>query len=247
MKRIAIVSDIHGNMPALEQVVKDIESRNADAVFNLGDHISGPLWPKETIDFLMQQDWVQIAGNHDRQLYQQEPGAMGASDKFARGFLTDKELDWLRALPGSATLADEFFLFHGSPGDDLLYLLETIEQGVPRLAAADEIKSRLGNKAFPGVLICGHTHIPRVVTVENNLIINPGSVGLQAYDDVKPEYHKMEVGSPHARYVMIEKRNGEWSAEIIALPYDYKKAAERAAENGRPDWDIALRTGFLHN
>ena len=66
--RIALVSDIHGNLPALEAVVEDIERRGVDAIVNLGDSLSGPLMPLETARFLMAQDWVQLAGNHERQL-----------------------------------------------------------------------------------------------------------------------------------------------------------------------------------
>ena len=83
MKKIAIISDIHGNILALKAVVEDINRRNIDRVINLGDHISGPLWPKETIEYLMLQDWIQIKGNHDRQLLEQSPYEHGASDKYA--------------------------------------------------------------------------------------------------------------------------------------------------------------------
>jgi predicted phosphodiesterase len=55
-KRISFVSDIHGNLPALEAVVKDIDRRGVDAVINLGDSLSGPLMPLETARFLMAQD-----------------------------------------------------------------------------------------------------------------------------------------------------------------------------------------------
>jgi predicted phosphodiesterase len=82
MQKIAILSDIHGNILALEKVVADIETRQVDRVFNLGDHISGPLFPKETLQFLMKQDWVHILGNHDRQLMNQDP-QHGLSDKYA--------------------------------------------------------------------------------------------------------------------------------------------------------------------
>jgi len=57
MKKIAVLSDIHGNIAALEEVAADIETRQVDRVFNLGDHISVPLYPKETLQFLMKQDW----------------------------------------------------------------------------------------------------------------------------------------------------------------------------------------------
>jgi predicted phosphodiesterase len=93
MQKIALVSDIHGNIAALEKVVADIETRHVDRVFNLGDHVSGPLYPKETLEFLMKQDWVHIAGNHDRQLVQQNPAQYGASDRYAFGLLSKSELE----------------------------------------------------------------------------------------------------------------------------------------------------------
>lgn len=243
MKKIAIVSDIHGNILALEKVVADIEARQVDHVFSLGDHISGPLYPKETLQFLMKQDWVHISGNHDRQLSHQPPQQHGASDKYAYSFLTDSDLSWCRALPASILVVNQFFLFHGTPSSDSTYLLETVEHGRARLASHAEIKQRLDGKLAP-IMFCGHTHIPRIVeTPQKTLIINPGSVGLPAYNDETPEYHVMENGSPHARYAILEYKNDTWQAEIIAIAYDYQRAAEQAERNGRADWAYSLQTG----
>ena len=86
MKKIAILSDVHGNLIALKEVVADIERRGVDLIVNLGDHISGPLWPKETLDYLKAQTWIQIRGNHERQLLTLEPAQMGPSDQFATGY-----------------------------------------------------------------------------------------------------------------------------------------------------------------
>lgn len=66
--RIAILADIHGNLPALEAVADDLDRRGVDAVVNLGDSLSGPLLPRETAQFLMARDWLHLAGNHERQL-----------------------------------------------------------------------------------------------------------------------------------------------------------------------------------
>jgi predicted phosphodiesterase len=65
---IAVVSDIHGNLAAIEAVAADIRRRGVDTVVNLGDSLSGPLLPRETAQFLMGQGWTHIAGNHERQL-----------------------------------------------------------------------------------------------------------------------------------------------------------------------------------
>lgn len=63
--RIAVLSDIHGNLGSLQAVVDDFAGRAVDAVVNLGDSLSGPLLPRETAGFLMAQDWVQLRGNHE--------------------------------------------------------------------------------------------------------------------------------------------------------------------------------------
>ncbi|MCD4673470.1 MAG: metallophosphatase family protein [Anaerolineaceae bacterium] len=245
MQKVAIVSDIHGNIPALEQVAADIQRRQVDCVFNLGDHVSGPLWPKETIQYLMRQNWFHIRGNHDRQLVEQNPKLHGLTDRYAFQCLSAVELDWLRALPASLEPQDGLLVFHGAPASDKTYLLETVEHGRARLATPTEIMERLDGVRSP-ILICGHTHIPRVVEAPGEmLIINPGSVGLPAYDDEMPEYHVMETGSPHARYAILEHVEGRWAAELIAIPYEFQKAAEQSRKNNRPDWEIALLTGYM--
>lgn len=245
MQKIAIVSDIHGNIAALEKVVADIETRQVDRVFNLGDHVSGPLYPKETLKFLMKQDWVHIAGNHDRQLVHQNPAQHGASDRYAFGVLSESDLEWFGALPASSPIEDQFLLFHGTPSSDTTYLLETVEHGRGRLATHAEIDQRL-NGAAAQVMLCGHTHIPRVVeTSQNALIINPGSVGLPAYEDETPEHHVMETGSHHARYAILELKDNRWHAQMISVTYDYQLAAKQAEKNARPDWAYAIRTGFM--
>ena len=245
MKRIAVLSDIHGNILALEEVLKDIERREIDLIVNLGDHVSGPLWPKETIDFLKQQDWVQISGNHDRQLINQNPKEYGLSDFFASQQLDSDDFNWLRALPSSAEIYNEIVLFHGSPRDDNLYLVETVECGRARLSSQDEISKRIGSTKS-AVILCGHSHIPRIVeTSEGQLVINPGSVGLPAFDDEGPEPHVMETGSPHARYALLDNHHNKRVVKIIAVSYDYQKAADQAQKNGRSDWAIGLKTGYM--
>lgn len=244
LKRVAVLSDIHGNLPALQAVVEDLQGRQVQAVFNLGDHISGPLWPLETLHYLMAQDWIQIAGNHDRQLLQVPPAKHIPSDRHAFQFLKERELDWLETLPASLLYQDTFLLCHGAPDNDLTYLLESIEGGHNRLASRAEIKARLGSAQAP-LILCGHSHVPRVVQLANNcLLVNPGSVGLQAYADDSPAPHEIENGSPHARYTILEHQDLHWAVEWIAVAYDFDKAAAQARQNRRPDWATALQSGF---
>ena len=136
-------------------------------------------------------------------------------------------------------------LFHGTPVEDDRYLLETVENGRARLATPSEIEERLGSETAP-IILCGHTHIPRLLKVSpTQLVINPGSVGLPAYDDVIPEPHVMESGSPHARYAVLERDCGDWRVEMVAVTYDCQQAAEQARKNGREDWVVGLLTGFM--
>lgn len=245
MEKIAIISDIHGNVLALDEVVADIKRSGIETVVNLGDHLSGPLWPKETIQYLMSTDWIQISGNHDRHLIDHHPDTLGLSDQYAFRLLDDAEKEWLRALPRTIVLHNDLFLFHGTPSSDSVYLLETIEHGRARLATRTEIKQRLGS-AKSRVILCGHSHIPRVVEIDQSIfIVNPGSVGLQAYEEDLPEPHVMETGSPHARYAVLKRENNRWIVELITVPYDHDKAAQQARKNNRLDWQLGLQTGYM--
>jgi len=241
MKKIAVLSDIHGNIQALEAVCEDFKRKKVNQIINLGDHISGPLWPRETLEFLMKQDWIHIAGNHDRNLIYQKPEEMGLSDSYTNELLSKNEKKWLGKLPDSLEL-NGLFIFHGTPLNDNQYLLETVEYGRARLATQSEIKQKLG-KEMSIDLLCGHSHIPRVVKFGDSVIVNPGSVGLQAYDDELPEYHIMETGSPHARYAVIEFQARIRSIEIISVPYDYQSAIKQALKNNRNDWAKGLESG----
>jgi len=241
--RVAVIADIHGNIAALQAVEEDIARRGAGMVINLGDHASGALWPGETVELLMRQSWIQIAGNCDRQIVAQAPSDQGASDRFAFERLTSAQKEWLAALPATSTVLDEIRVFHGTPRDDASYLLETVVGGQVRLANRFELETRLSGVTAP-VMACGHSHVPRIVRIDAGLIVNPGSVGLPAYDHDEPERHAMETGAPDARYALLEKSNRGWTAELVAVPYDHARAADQARRNGRPDWERALRSGF---
>ncbi|MBN1939900.1 MAG: metallophosphoesterase family protein [Candidatus Aminicenantes bacterium] len=243
--RLAVVSDIHGNLPALEAVAADIRRRGVDRVLNLGDNLSGPLLPLETARFLMAEDWLTLAGNHERQILTQGSGRWCASDEYAHSRLTDAEFQWLRSLPALLRPFPDVVACHGTPAHDDRYFLETVERGRIRPASPAEIEDRLGNESAP-LLLCGHTHTPRAIrTSRGQLIVNPGSVGLPAYEDEFPEPHVVETGSPDARYAIAEKSNDEWIASLISVPYIFNPMAELAKSRGRLDWERALRTGYM--
>lgn len=244
--RIALVSDIHGNLPALEAVVADIARRGVDRIVNLGDSLSGPLLPRETASYLMATDWIHLAGNHERALLSPDPAARSPADEYARAQMSRTELDWLARQSPCLRLSEEVFLCHGTPVRDAAYLLETVHAGCTRLASPEEIQARLAGETT-AVVACGHTHVPRAVrTRAGQLIVNPGSVGLPAFDDEHPSFHVVETGAPDARYAIIEKRAGLWSAWLLTVPYDAEPMALAAGARGRPDWAVALRTGYMH-
>lgn len=238
MSRIAVLSDIHGNLPALEAVVADAEARGCTGFLNLGDILSGPLWPAETADWLMARDWPTIAGNHERQLLHMAPERMNDSDAFTRPLLSEAQLCWLGALP--ATLALEgLFLCHGTPGSDVEHFLETLGPDGLRRATGAEVATRLGDRAEP-LTLCGHSHIAGLLRLaDGRRVANPGSVGLQGYHDDHPHPYVVEGEDARARYAIVE------ATEITfhAVEYDHAAAAAKAGREGRDDWVRALVTG----
>jgi predicted phosphodiesterase len=245
MQRLAIIADIHGNVGALEAVLADIAAHAASEIINLGDCVSGPLWPRETFALLQRHEIRSVRGNHDRWLAQSDRAGMGASDAFAFDRLKREEIATLAQLPASLQLGPDILAVHGTAESDVEYLLEDVVEG--RLQASDppRLAEKLGGLKS-AVLLCGHSHLPWVVAAgADMLIVNPGSVGCPAYLDPNPPAHRSEAGSPHARYALLEQAATGWRVELIAVPYDWAAASRRAAEHGRPDWARALASGFV--
>lgn len=244
MMRIAVIADIHGNLRALEAVRKDLARHSPDVVVNLGDHVSGPLQAAATADLLMSESYVSIRGNHDRQLLDRPLSQMGLSDRAAHGQLNSRHLEWLANLPPTRSLTEDILLCHGLPTDDLRYLTEEVAGSRVQLAAAAQIQERLGS-VKAALVLCGHTHIPRAILLPGGTwVVNPGSVGLAAYDATSPSPHYVETGSPHARYAVLDWSPKSVRVDFIALEYDWESASQEAARAGRPDWAHALATGY---
>ena len=254
--KLAVISDIHGNLPALRAVLADIARQGVDQTLNLGDILSGPLQPTETADVLMAQDFPTIRGNHERQLLAllaQPAGQIdpATSDGYAASQISAAQAAWLESLPVSLALNSDIHLFHGTPRSDLEYWLETVVPGFAegigpgvRAATPAEVAERMGAATHP-VMLCGHTHVPRLMQCGNALVVNPGSVGLPAYDDDHPYPHVIENGAPHARYAVLEKTRHGWRVDLRAVPYDHLAQARLAAKRQRHDWAHALATGFM--
>ena len=201
--KIAILSDIHSNIFALEAVIAHFKRKSVDMVVNLGDILYGPIAPQATYERLraLENEFsvVTIRGNQDRQIYEADEAELESNPTmaFIHEDLSDEAMDWMRALPFDRQLTDYLYLCHGTPGNDLIYLLEEVSSGKAELRDATEIKVLLaGNKSK--IIICGHTHTPRDYLLNNaessdnpehigdylknsntmsQRIINPGRVG----------------------------------------------------------------------
>lgn len=250
--RLAIVSDIHGNLPALEAVEADMAACGIDQVVNLGDLLSGPLWPAETAAHLMRRGWPTIAGNHERQILTLPAERMGWADAQARAALDTEALAWLAALPPTLALEGGVVAWHGCPGQDLQYWMETVDPAAPqgvRAAHPEEMEQRRHpadeRTRAARLLLCGHSHRPRQHRLADGAwLLNPGSVGLQAFDDDHGHPHDMENGSPQARWAWAQRTDhGDWTVSLRAVDYDHAAAARRAEAQGRGDWADALRSG----
>ena len=244
--RIAVVADIHGNVRALRAVMDDLREVAADRVINLGDTVSGPLEAAETADVLISLAWTTVRGNHDRQLLDRSEDKMGSSDKAAFAELKSHHKSWLNSL--EETVEFEGLIFcHGTPDNDLVYLTETVEpDGRVRLATRAEVVRRLAGVQVPLVL-CAHSHVVRAVALDHGrLVVNPGSVGLPAYIDPEPVAHAMEMGAPHARYAVLDRRKtgDPWQVSFRVVAYDWDGASARAAAKGREDWARWIKTGY---
>lgn len=246
--KIAAISDIHGNLGALDAVLADIAKRRVDVVVNLGDILSGSLRPRETARRLMPLSFASIRGNHERQVLDYELTAMGTSDRYAAQALTRTERDWIEAMPATLQHSPDVFLCHGTPSSDTDYLLEIIIDGECQPAPVDVVRERLGD-CRTSLVLCGHSHVPRVAFVPSKkhgqTIVNPGSVGLQAYLDKLPAPHRVQNGSPHARYAVIDGNAPHWNVDLISVAYDWDATARLALRHERPEWVNALRTGFV--
>jgi predicted phosphodiesterase len=240
----AILSDIHGNRWALEAVLEDLTRTPVDATINLGDSLWGVLDPAGTADILMSIPMRSVRGNTDRDLLAPETAAPPSIEKHSRAALTAARRAWLEQHEPPFVM-DGILACHGTPASDSVTLLEDVSEQGARRRTGGEIGPLLGNLP-PGVslVLCGHSHVSGIVQVPDGpLVVNPGSVGLPAYRVDAPYPHRMESGSPHARYALIQRHDGSWRVELRAVVYDWGAAAARADEIGRADWAHALRTG----
>jgi putative phosphoesterase len=242
-KKIAVISDIHGNSIALSEVLKDIQKKEIDTIINLGDSLYGPLDPKGTFNLLESNNVISISGNQDRIIRENlDNKSHLITLEYVKSQLDNKIVEWLKQLPFDTVIDNDIFCFHASPHNDSEYLLEKLNEGFISIKDIDEIEKLLID-IKQKIILCGHSHISKIVETNNKLIVNPGSVGLAAYDDELPVYHKMQNFNPRANYAVINILGESVSIERMSLDYDFEKSAKLAEKNKRDDWAKWIRTG----
>ncbi|MGW2382853.1 metallophosphoesterase family protein [Streptomyces sp. NPDC001658] len=209
--RVAVLSDIHGVLPALEAVLAEPEVAAAERIVLTGDITAGPQ-PAEVIDLLRAQGdrvlWV--SGNADRELVEYRRGVRDdipdPIGPYASGQLTDDQVEFLARLPAGLTLTvrglGEVLFCHATPRDDEEVVL--VDSRLDRWA---EVLAPLPDTVR--TVVCGHTHMPYVRLAHGRLVINPGSVG-------------MPYGRPGAHWCLLGP-----GADLRVTSYDIGAAVAR--------------------
>jgi predicted phosphodiesterase len=241
--RIAAIADVHGNLGALQAVLAHIQGISSpDFIVNLGDHVSGPLQPRETAELLMTIPQIAIRGNHDRQLLEGSSETESV-DRYAREQLDPYHLSWLSGLGATAWIENEVFLCHGTPSSDIEYFLENPNSSGSTPASEEQVAHRAGD-CPASLILCGHSHTPRALRLpDGRLIVNPGSVGIPAYVRTPEHSQELDAGNPHTRYALLEHTR-DWQVELIEVDYDWQAASRLAASRGRLDWAKVLAGHF---
>jgi len=241
---LAVIADVHGNRLALEAVLQDMDNRGIRRFVNLGDCVYGPLDPGGTADLMMSLRQRTVRGNEDRIITDESVSdANSPSLAFTRDQLNDRHKQWLAELALSATIEPDVFYFHGTPDRDDEYLLREVTPEGLRDRSPEGVAALLDGINYR-LILCGHDHMPGSLTLpDGRLVVNPGSVGLQAYTDDQPYHHVVSNHSPHARYAIVKRTESGWASTHVQVEYDWTAAAETATENGRPDWANWLRRG----
>jgi putative phosphoesterase len=234
--RVAVVSDIHGNLTAFEEVLADIRRCSPDLVLHGGDLADGGSSPVEVVDRIQSLGWPGVMGNTDEMLVQPDSLEEFASQSSAppvlwdtirqiasatRSRLGEERLAWLSELPRVKTQED-FALVHATP--------ESCWRTPPTEATDAELETLYGSLCQP-IIIFGHTHRPfiRLLAGRPRLLINTGSVGLSYDGDPRASYLILEDGVPSIRRVEynVEKElkaltfcglpGAEWTAKMLRM------------------------------
>jgi|TARA_A100001391_G_scaffold49640_3_gene30025 putative phosphoesterase len=240
--RVAVISDVHANVLALEAVLADIARHDVEKILNLGDHFAGPLWPKKTAAVMAELDMVAIRGNTDRYLAEGDADLLDEDDLKIIDAIEGQPMNWLKQLPETAIYADAIFMSHGSPRSDETYWLDRkVKKHGFRVSSLEEVEAELPHADCP-VYCCGHTHIARVATLDDGRIVfNPGSVGRPSFNMNDPE--SAARLSPAAAYAIVELSKGKCHVNLRQVAYDNMAASAMAQSWGMAGWARDLAEG----
>jgi predicted phosphodiesterase len=192
--RIAIVSDVHGNLVALEAVLDDLERQRPDLVVQGGDLVLFGPQPEACLDRIRDLGWPGVLGNTDEVLWQPPPGipVPEPSIEWTRERLGPERVGWLRAQTMEWRQNDELALVHAAPGDLWRAVLPDAPEG--------EVEGVYGPLSARLVTYC-HIHVPYVRGLSNFTIANSGSVSIPLDGDPRPSYLLIEDGEPRPQRV----------------------------------------------
>ena len=215
--RIAALCDIHGNLPALEAVLAEVEREDVDAIVVGGDIASGPPRPAEVVELVRTLPNAHcIRGNADRLRDAQFAGEEGLAWLLER--LDEDQVEWLVTLPFSTVLDGSLYV-HATPQDD-----ETI---VTELTTDEKLAGLLEGVEQRRV-VAGHTHMQLERRVGETLFVNAGSVG-RPYE-----------GLPGAFWAILDE-----GVELRRTEYDLERAAELIRGSGHPRAEEIARENIL--
>jgi predicted phosphodiesterase len=206
--RVAALYDVHGNLPALEAVLADVEREQPDAIVVGGDMVSGPI-PDVTLERLRSLERAHfIRGNADRGVVairrgQPEP-RLGLNDEWIAARLSDDQIEFLAGLPLRVTLdvdgLGRVCFCHATPRDDEeIFTERTPDETVAGMLAGTE----------EGVVVCGHTHMQVDRQVGRWRVVNAGSVGLPYDDGPEPRWALLGPDVSHRRSEFDQERAAE--------------------------------------
>jgi putative phosphoesterase len=234
--RLAVLADIHGNLPALEAVLNDLEYQNVDGIIVAGDFIGGPQ-ANETLRMVRSVNGWAIKGNSDINLINYAEGKTPLTWRTSQQFALlrwayrnlDKDLlEYLQSLPEQQVVKAipeaPVRIVHGSPRDPFESLFPDRDQETLSWAIAE---------MHEPVLICGHTHLPWMLEQEGKLILNPGAICGALNEDVR------------AQYATLTWHGNRWVAKHHAVCYDHKQLRNAFRQSGLLEEGGALARAFL--
>jgi predicted phosphodiesterase len=221
---IAVISDVHGNVEALDAVLSDAGA--VDAYWFLGDLVAHGPRPAECVRRVRAlPGLVAVRGNTDRYTLTEPPTPEhAASFDWTRAALSTDELGWLGSLPVEARPGDGVLMVHASPGRDDGPGLDPHTRDadlVPAFASADA-----------DLVLVGHTHHPDERRLGDIRVVNPGSVSLPRMSDAS------------TRYAVLTSTDTGWSVEHRTVPYDRAATLADLAAGDHPsaDWLVEKLT-----